>query len=80
MSGSPELAYLQVGLTVPLPAIRLAWALEDRGLQLRPSGDGGLIVGPKARITDEDRVEIRKWKAHLVALVAYQADAHARVA
>lgn len=79
MSCSSSIVVLKGGLTVRLHALKLAWPLEDRGLQLRPSGDGGLIVVPKAKIMDEDRVEIRKWKAHLVAPVTYEADVHARV-
>jgi hypothetical protein len=42
-------------------------------------GDDVLVVGPRTRLTDDDRALIRKWKLHLLAIIAYDADAHGRV-
>jgi hypothetical protein len=59
---------LRSGLVLPLPAIQLALDLENRGLALRVEADE-LVVGPRERITDEDRAEIRRWRNHLIAIV-----------
>lgn len=75
MSGS-EVVTLRGGLTVPTGAIRLALDLENRGLALTIAEGDVLVVGPRDRLTDDDRVLIRRWKRHLVAIVAYNADAH----
>lgn len=72
MSASTD-AYvtLKGGLVVPLPALQVAWGLEDRGFDLHLADDGALLVSPRDAITDEDRAVIRRWKLHLAALVAY---------
>jgi hypothetical protein len=59
------------GLLLPLAAVRLALDLENRGLHLQLDGDDGLLVGPRDRLTDEDRDGIRRWRTHLRALIAY---------
>lgn len=79
MSCSGRFVVLKGGLTVPLAVLRVAWRLESRGVQFRTTGDDGLVVTPRTKITDEDRAEIRKWKAHLIALVTYDADPPVRV-
>jgi hypothetical protein len=61
---------LKSGLTLPVAALQLAWALEDRGLHFSADGDI-LSVGPGDRLTDADRAQIRRWKTHLLALVGY---------
>jgi hypothetical protein len=58
------------GLTVPLDALRLALDLENRGLHFTLDGDG-ILVGPRDRLTDDDRDAIRRWRTHLRALVGY---------
>ena len=64
---------LRGGLTLPLAAVRLAFDLEERGLHL--SVDGTVLnVGPGDRLTDADRVLIRRWKSHLVAIASYDSD------
>jgi hypothetical protein len=68
---------LRGGLTLPLAAVRLAFDLEDRGLHLRIDGDV-LSVGPGDRLTDADRALIRRWKPHLLTIVAYDADLQER--
>lgn len=66
------------GLTLPLAAVRLALDLEHRGLHLAREDNDVLVVGPRERLTDEDRALIRRWKPHLLAIVTYDADAHQR--
>jgi hypothetical protein len=67
-----DLVMLRGGLTVPLPAVQLAWRLEGRGCYLRLAADGvGLLVGPRAYLTDDDRAAIRQHRAELLALIRY---------
>jgi hypothetical protein len=68
MSGS-DFVVLRSGLIVAAPAVRLALDLESRGLTLGLDGES-LTVGPKHRISDEDRQAIRTWRWHLRAIVA----------
>lgn len=77
MSTSDDFVTLRSGLTLPLAAIQLAFDLENRGLRLRIDGDS-LSVGPGDRLTDADRALIRRWKPHLLAIVAYTPDMHQR--
>ena len=69
MSASEQFVVLP-GLTLPLAAVRLALDLENRGMHLILDGDG-ILVGPRDRLTDEDRDAIRRWRLHLRAIVAY---------
>ena len=43
----------------------------------QPLDGDRLMVGPRDRLTDEDREQIRRWKRHLLAIVADDADTHA---
>lgn len=67
-----EVVVLRGGQTVPLPALRVAWSLEDRGLHLQvdPATDE-LVVAPRERLTDEDRTQLREHREPIVALVRY---------
>jgi hypothetical protein len=62
---------LRSGMVVPAPAFCLLLDLERRDVHVRREGDSGLVVGPSCRLTDEDRVAIRRWKTHLLMLVNY---------
>jgi len=64
-------------LTLPLAAVRLALALEARGLRLEVDGQD-ILVGPRELLTDEDRAQLRRWKAHVLAILSYDADAQER--
>jgi hypothetical protein len=75
MSAS-DVVTLRGGLTLPVDAIRLALDLENRGLTLTVDEGDVLVVGPRERLTDDDRALIRHWKRHLVAIVRYDAAAH----
>jgi hypothetical protein len=57
------------GLTVPVAALQLALDLEARGCHLLLDGDG-LPIGPRERVTDEDRAGICCWRDHLRAILA----------
>ena len=71
---SSEFVVLRGGLTLPLPALQLAWELETRGLHVERDGDR-LFVGPRELLTDADRCRIRRWKRHLLAIASYDAEA-----
>jgi len=72
MSAS-DLVTLIDGPTVPLAALRFAWALENRGLSMRLDGSGHLLVGPGAQLTAEDRALIRNHRDDLITLISYEA-------
>lgn len=57
------------GLTLPADVVLLALDLEARGFSLTPAGDD-LLVQPFSLLTDEDARQLRRWKLHLLALLA----------
>ena len=63
---------LKGGLTLPLEALRLAWALEDRGATFAVDGEDLVVDGPPGLLTDADQVAIRRWKRHLMAIATYR--------
>jgi len=63
---------LREGPTVDVEAIRLAVALEDRGVILTKR-DQELLVIKGQLLTDSEREAIRRLKPDLLALVVYQA-------
>ena len=68
---------LRGGVVVPLSALRLAWALEDRGRRFAILDDGALSVRPRSALTDEDREAIRRQE--LRAIIAYRVPDDARL-
>jgi hypothetical protein len=71
MSGSnPPLVVLANALSVPIDALTLLWRLESAGLNIKVDGDG-LAVGPRERLTNEDRALIRRWRDDLLAAVVH---------
>lgn len=73
-SGSdPAVVLLRGGLTVPVDALRLAWALETRGLALTLDGDALVVAGPRGALSEADRAAIRRWREHLKAIASYDA-------
>jgi hypothetical protein len=58
---------------VPVEALLLAWALEDRGATFAVDGDDLLVDGPV--LTDADLASLRRCKKHLIAIVKYAAPA-----
>jgi hypothetical protein len=65
-----RLVMLRGGFTVPMEPVLLLLALEARGVCLSRDGDE-LLVQPGTRLTDQDRIELRRWRWHLLALVDY---------
>lgn len=65
---------LKGGITLPIEVIRLAWALEDRGLRLAVEASDILVSGSGGPLTDDDRAAIRQWKPELRTLIEYDAD------
>lgn len=61
---------LKGGLLVQADAIALALDLEQRGVTLTVK-DGVLLAAPGSRLTAEDRVQVGRWKRHLMAIAAY---------
>lgn len=72
MAGS-DLVMLRGGLTVPVAPVRLLLELEGRGFTLRQDG-AALVVQPAEQLTAEDCTRIRRWKPHLLVLLAYTPD------
>jgi hypothetical protein len=63
---------LKGGLSVPLEALQLAWALEDRGATFAVDGQDLVVDGPRGFLTDEDRTAIRQWRTVLKAIASYR--------
>jgi hypothetical protein len=63
---------LKAGLVVPLEALQLAWSLEDRGATFAVEGGKLVVEAPAAVVTNADRAAIKRWRAHLIAIVAYR--------
>ncbi len=62
---------LRGGLTLPLPALRLVWDLEERGFDISLDASGQPVVEPAAVLTDRDRAALHRWRRHVAALIRY---------
>jgi hypothetical protein len=71
---APDTVVLKGGTVVSLPALRVLWDLEARGLDIKLASDGRILVGPNRELTDTDRDLIRQHKAELIRLVEYCED------
>lgn len=69
---SDRFVVLRGGLTLPADAVLLALSLESRGFTLTADGPD-LVVCPGSQLTPADRENIRRWKMHLLAIIAYEA-------
>jgi hypothetical protein len=68
---------LRGGRVVPFEALRVAWALEDRGFRLTLE-DGDMIrIVPGSALTPTDEQAIRAHKPALLALIADCESTHA---
>ena len=65
-----DLVVLNGGVSVPAAAYVLAISLEARGVHLATEGDD-LLVGPRDRLTDDDRSAIRQLKPYLRQILNY---------
>jgi hypothetical protein len=68
-----EFVTLKGGLTIPVPALRLAIDLEARGIPLATDADHQFVVPKDERLTADDLVNMQRWRAHLGAIVDYRA-------
>ena len=68
-----EFVTLKGGLTIPVPALRLALDLEARGIPLATDADHQFVVPKDERLTNDDLVNMQRWRAHLGAIVDYRA-------
>jgi TubC N-terminal docking domain len=68
-----EYVMLRGGLTLPLPALQLAWNLEERGFRLGVTPGGEFVVNQQTALTEADRLAIERWRGHLAAIAAHQA-------
>jgi hypothetical protein len=48
----------------------LLFDLEDRGVRVELDG-GDLLVRPRTLLTETDQQNLRRWKRHILALLAY---------
>ena len=71
MMPASDLVVFRPGCTVPLPALRLLWDLEDRHFRLSVDADGYLVIGPRSRRTPDDDRAIRQPRDQLIALVRH---------
>ena len=63
---------LKNGPTVPLAVVVLAVDLEARGFRFILKA-GSVTVTPAAKLTDDDKAQITRWRQHLAGVVAYRA-------
>ena len=73
-----EMVILNHGYVIPLPALELALALERRDLRLlvRETAEGTSLRvsnsdGSVPTLSEAECAAIRKWKGHLLGLIAY---------
>jgi hypothetical protein len=71
MPNASEVVVLRGGVSVTLPALRLAWDLENRGCTLNLDSDESLLVRPRGLLTDEDRRDIQTWREDLKRIIRY---------
>jgi hypothetical protein len=67
---------LRGGLTVPLPALRLALDLEHRGFTMSLDEGQQFQIDPSPALTEADLAAIHRWRVHLAAIVGYNGGAH----
>jgi len=67
---------LRGGLVLPVPALALALDLERRGFQMGLDADQQFQIVPAGALTELDQAAIQRWRRHLGAIVAYDAEKH----
>ena len=72
-SASSQHVLLRGGVSVPVEALTLLWDFEARGMVLQVLDGGSIVVGPKAKLTKQDREAIRAGKEGLLTVLAYEA-------
>ena len=69
-SDQPVVA-LRGGVVVPVAALRVLWALEERDFGVSLADDGILLVSPGSKLTARDRHAINHYRDALRLLVRY---------
>jgi hypothetical protein len=59
------------GLALPIEPILLALGLEARGFRLVRDGED-IVIEPYFRLTTDDIGQLKLWKRHVLALLAYE--------
>ena len=72
MSQEPRSVELNSGLRVSIAALQLAIDLEMRDFTLSVH-DGLIYVDPRERLTNDEMAQIRRYRWHLLAILAYRA-------
>ena len=62
------------GRIVPAPAVVLLLDLESRGFTLTTEDRTTLVVSPPEKLTRLDCAALRRWKWHVLGLLAYTPD------
>lgn len=70
-TSSDRFVVLRGGLALPLEPVTLVLDLEARGFHLGRGDDDRIVVRPFSRLTDSDRAALRRWRHHVLALIAY---------
>jgi hypothetical protein len=70
--GSDRFIELRNGPVVPVEPLLLVLDLEARGFALT-SADDQIIVSPGSQLTADDCRQLKRWKSHVLALLAYTA-------
>jgi len=65
-----DFVLLKGGYCVPLAPLLLVLRLEERGVHLHRDG-ADLRVRPWSQVSTDERAELKRWKAHVLALVDY---------
>ncbi|MGC4086219.1 MAG: hypothetical protein QM736_29870 [Vicinamibacterales bacterium] len=72
-NASDRYIHLRGGFVIPLEPWSLAADLELRGFRLFVDGGDLLVIpGPNSQLSDVERQALRRWKPHVLALLAYQ--------
>lgn len=71
-AASDRFVELQGGLVIPLEPLMLVLDLQARGFTLTPDA-GDVVVSPFSKLSGEDCRQLRRWKRHVLAVLAYEA-------
>lgn len=68
-----ETLSLRNGPDLPMEVVLLAADLELRQIRLSAKGGSLVVTGPngKPELSHEERIQITRWKSHLLSLIAY---------
>jgi len=70
MASASEFVVLQGGLAVPIAPMLLLLDLESRGITAELDGKD-VVLRPRQLLTTADTQAVKRWKRHILALLAY---------